>query len=318
MSKGRVLVTGGAGFIGRWVVKRFLDGGSDVVALDDLSNGSKANLEEFSNNPSFGGLIEGDIRDMSRVEESLEPVPDIVVHAAAQINVQSSLDDPATNFEVNVMGTNNILEAVRARMDKKKSMVVMIGTCMVYDTAGTAAISEAHPLKPASPYAASKLAGEFLAESYHHGFGIPVTILRPFNTYGPFQKTNMEGGVVAIFVKRDIEGQELRIFGEGTQTRDLLYVEDCAEFVHTASLHKDAVGGAFNAGTGKDITINDLAAMIASDPGRIKHVPHHHPQSEVQRLLCDPSKAMRVLGWRPRTTLEEGVSRLRSWLKEGG
>jgi nucleoside-diphosphate-sugar epimerase len=193
----------------------------------------------------------------------------------------------------------------------------MIGTCMVYEMASGKAISETHPVRPASPYAASKLAGEYMAESYYHGFGMPVMILRPFNTYGPFQKSNMEGGVVSIFVKRDLDGQDLNIFGKGTQTRDLLYVEDCADFIFKASTNDKVLGQTFNAGTGKDISVNALAKMIASDPKRIKHVPHIHPQSEIPKLQCDPSKAMKVLKWRPKVSLEEGIKRLRAWFKEG-
>jgi len=312
-------VTGGAGFIGRWLVKRFLDGGYEVRVLDDLSNGSKKNLEEFTPEKGFGGLIIGDVRDRLKVHEAMDPRPDLVVHAAAQINVQSSLDDPQKNFDINILGTHNVLEEARAILHSQKSKgpkVVMIGTCMVYEMASGKAISETHPVRPASPYAASKLAGEFMAESYYRGFGLPVVVLRPFNTYGPFQKSNMEGGVVSIFVKHDLEGKDLNIFGDGKQTRDLLFVEDCADFIYKASRDDKVLGQVFNAGTGKDISVNELAKKIATDPKRIKHVPHIHPQSEIPKLLCDPSKAMKVLKWRPKVTLAEGIERLRTWFKQ--
>lgn len=329
MAGKRVLVTGGAGFIGRWTVKRFLEKGWEVNVLDDLSNGARGNLEEFSKHPGYRGLIVGDIRDRAKCHEAMEPAPELVIHAAAQINVQSSLDDPQRNYEVNVLGTHNLLEEAKAILyrnagvttgkvkDAKAPMVVMIGTCMVYEMASKKAMSEKHPVKPASPYAASKLAGEYLAESYYHGFGLPVTILRPFNTYGPFQKSNMEGGVVSIFVKRELDGQDLNIFGTGRQTRDLLYVEDCAEFIYKASQSSKAVGELFNAGTGRDVTINALATMIAGDKKRIKHVQHHHPQSEVMKLQCDPRKAIKVLKWKPDVPLEKGIEILRKWFKEG-
>jgi nucleoside-diphosphate-sugar epimerase len=170
-------------------------------------------------------------------------------------------------------------------------------------------------VKPASPYAGSKLAAENLAESYYHGYGLPVTIMRPFNTYGPFQKTGMAGGVVSIFTSRDIAGKPLTIYGDGTQTRDLLYVTDCAEFIVEATLSDETTGEILNAGTGTDISINELAELIASEDTEIEHVEHHHPQSEVEKLLCDPTKARSMIDWEPTVSLAEGVSRLREWLK---
>jgi nucleoside-diphosphate-sugar epimerase len=188
---------------------------------------------------------------------------------------------------------------------------------MVYDMVDSEdGISEDHPTKPASPYAGSKLAAEDLAEGYYHGYDLPITILRPFNTYGPYQKTGMAGGVVSIFTSRDIRGEPLKIFGDGTQTRDLLYATDCARFIVEGTFSDEAVGEVINAGTGTDVSINELAELIATDGTEITHVEHHHPQSEVQKLLCDPSKAKEVLNWEPEVTLNEGISRLRTWLRE--
>ena len=181
---------------------------------------------------------------------------------------------------------------------------------MVYDRATTpAGIGEDHPTKPASPYAASKLAGEALTLSYHHAYGLPTTVVRPFNTYGPFQRSVGEGGVVAIFTRRSLAGEPLRIYGDGTQTRDLLYVTDCARFVVDALFSDAVVGQVLNAGTGVDVSVNALAAAIESDPTRIEHVEHIHPQSEIAVLRCDPrrhgsswagprrSVSARVSGW---------------------
>jgi len=141
-----------------------------------------------------------------------------------------------------------------------------------------------------------------------------VTFLRPFNTYGPFQKTGMAGGVVSIFTKRDLQGDPLKIFGDGTQTRDLLYATDAARFIVDATFSDEAIGEVINAGTGDDISINDLAELIASDGTDIEHVEHHHPQSEVQKLQADPRKARELLGWEPQVSLEAGVAELRDWL----
>ena len=307
----RVLVTGGAGFIGRWVVKKLLDQGHDTWVLDNLSNGCEENLAELKSHPNFKGFVNGDIRDRKPLSDLFENRFDVCIHAAAQINVQHSLDDPSEDFEINVIGTYNVLQEAL----KYKTKVVLLGTCMVYDLSKGKAISEEDPIKPKSPYAGSKVAAEALAESYHHALGLPIVIVRPFNTYGPYQKSNMEGGVVSIFIKRSLRGEPLHIYGDGKQTRDLLYVEDCADFILRVAFSDKAVGQVINAGLGRDVSINELAMMIAKDESMVKHIPHHHPQSEIPKLLCDYSKAKSLLGWGPKTSLEEGIEKTREWLK---
>jgi nucleoside-diphosphate-sugar epimerase len=238
---------------------------------------------------------------------------DAVAHLAASISVQDSIDDPATTFENDVVGTFNLLEAARAAGTR----FLFMSTCMVYDRATTpAGIAEDHPTKPASPYAASKLAGEALTLSYHHAYGLPTTVVRPFNTYGPFQRSVGEGGVVAIFTRRSLAGEPLRIYGDGSQTRDLLYATDCARFVVDSLLSDAVVGQVLNAGTGDDVSVNDLAARIEPDPTRIEHVAHIHPQSEIAVLRCDPARAAAVLGWTPQVSLDDGLARVRAWMAE--
>jgi UDP-glucose 4-epimerase len=308
----KFLVTGGAGFIGRWVVKDLLDRDHDVVALDDLSNGNKEDIAEFRDNQAFE-FVQTDVKDEEALKEVFEQNFDKVIHLAAKIDVQESLDNPREHFEDNIIGTEKVLELCR----KNDVGLTLVGTCMVYDMADSEeGIDEEHPVEPASPYAGTKLAAENLAESYYHGYDLPVTIVRPFNTYGPFQKTGMAGGVVSIFTDRDIENKDLKIFGDGEQTRDLMYVTDTADFIVEATLSEEADGEIINAGTGRDISINDLAELIATEGTEINHVEHHHPQSEVQKLLCDPSKARELLDWEPEVSLEEGVQNLREWMKE--
>ncbi len=308
----KVLVTGGAGFIGRWVVKRLLADGIDIWVLDDLSNSIKSNLEEFTRTDNYHGMmIVGDVTDSECVAKTFRTKYDICIHAAAQINVQESLDDPAKSFRTNVVGTYNVLNHAL----KSGTKIVIIGACMVYDMAQSDGITELSPVKPASPYAGSKLTAEDLALSYYYGLGLPVVILRPFNTYGPSQKTNMEGGAVSIFIQNKAAGGNLKIFGDGTQTRDLLYVEDCADFIARAALSNQATGQIINAGSGKDITINDLARLICHNPNRIEHVEHYHTQSEIPKLLCDNTKARKVLNWQPKTPLEEGIRRTEEWIR---
>jgi UDP-glucose 4-epimerase len=303
-----VLVTGGGGFIGRWVVKALLDEGRRVIALDDFSNGSPENLSELDE-PRLD-VVEGSIDDADILDRAFGPDVDLCLHLAAKINVQHSINDPAGTFTPDVVGTLLTLERARAA----RAPFLFMSSCMVYAPAGDAPIPETHPVRPASPYAASKLAGESLTLSYGFAYGHPVTVVRPFNTYGPFQRSDGEGGVVAIFCERALRGEPIDVFGDGTQTRDLLYVEDCAEFVLRTARADAARGELLNAGTGTDVTINELADVIGGGSVEVRHVEHPHPQAEIARLVCDNRKAASVLGWRPSVSLRDGLARTSGWL----
>lgn len=308
-----VLLTGGAGFIGRWVAKRLLDDGHQVWIVDDLSNGRESNLDEFRGHPGFRAFVQGSIMDETLLFDLFEAHRfDICYHLGASINVQDSIDDPRTTFNNDTVGTFYVLEQCR----KHHVKIVFMSTCMVYDRCtDETGITELHPTKPASPYAGAKIGAENMVLSYYYAYGLPAVVIRPFNTYGPFQKTGGEGGVVAIFIKNKLAGRTLDIYGDGTQTRDLLYVEDCARFVAEAG-YSDAVNGQIvNAGLGRDIAINDLALLIVGDQSRIRHVEHIHPQSEIQKLLCNSDKAARLLGWKPEVKLEEGIRRTEEWIR---
>lgn len=271
----KILVTGGAGFIGRWVVDQILNDGHKVWVLDDLSNGSMENIGDLKEKRNFMGFIKGDIKD-KRILNYLfvKSSFDICFHLAAKINVQDSIDKPRTTFENDVIGTFNLLEFCKQHNVK----MVFMSTCMVYERArGENGINETNAIKPASIYAGSKLAAENMVLSYYHTYDLPVTVIRPFNTYGPYQKTSAEGGVVAIFIKNKLANVPLQIYGDGTQTRDLLYVEDCARFVVESGYSNKVNGEIINAGLGKDISINDLAKLIVKDEKQIKHIKHIHP-----------------------------------------
>lgn len=308
----KILLTGGAGFIGRWVALNLLNDGHHVTIVDDLSNGRMENIEEFREHKGLDQVVIGSIMDEDLLEKLFsEKKYDICYHLGASINVQDSIDDPRTTFNNDTVGTFNVMEQCR----KHSVKVVFMSTCMVYDRCtDETGITEEHPIKPASPYAGAKIAAENIVLSYYHAYGLPTVVIRPFNTYGPFQKTGGEGGVVAIFIKQALNGSTLNIYGEGTQTRDLLYVEDCARFVVEAG-YSDAVNGHIvNAGLGRDISVNELAELISNDAASIEHVEHIHPQSEIQKLLCNSSKAKKLLGWEPQVTLEEGIERTRTWI----
>jgi len=309
----KVLVTGGAGFIGRWVVKRLLEDGYSVWVLDNLSNGNLANLAKFSKNTELNVKV-GDIKNKKTLSMLFKNKFDVIIHLAANIIVQESIDNPRKVFENDVIGTFNVLEQAK----NTNTRFAFMSTCMVYDTASAqGAISEFHPTKAASPYAGAKLAGENMVQSYYQTYDLPTVILRPFNTYGPYQKTTGEGGVVSIFIRSELNRDVLNIYGDGTQTRDLMYVEDCADFIVKAAMSDRCKGEILNAGLGKDITINDLAALICKDKSRIKHVKHIHPQSEIPKLVCDRTRANLVLGWEPATSLEEGIQKTTQFIRNG-
>jgi nucleoside-diphosphate-sugar epimerase len=317
--KHTVLVTGGAGFIGRWVVKALLDDTANRVAVvDDLSNGCMENITEFCNEPRFELFQKGKVENPKTMEslfKSLKPAH--CLHLAAQIIVQQSIDDPMTTFRSDVEGTFRLLELCRAH----NTAMLFMSTCMVYDMASASgSINEKHPVLPRSPYAGAKLAAEHMCVSYAHAYGLPVTVIRPFNTYGPHQKSSGEGGVVSIFLHRALRNQPLCIYGDGAQTRDLLYVEDCVDFILRASGNPVASGQIFNAGTRRDVSINTLAEMalktVPESTSKVKHIAHIHPQSEITKLCCNAQKAGKLLGWKVSTPLEKGLDNTCAWIAQ--
>ncbi|MGM7681455.1 dTDP-glucose 4,6-dehydratase [Cytobacillus sp. Hm23] len=309
----KMLVTGGAGFIGRWVVNQLLSDHHKVWIVDDLSNGRIENIQEFIGNENFIEFVHGDIKDTTLLNELFQQKFDLCYHLAASINVHDSIEYPAITFNNDTIGTFYILEQCK----KHSVKLVFMSTCMVYERSSSdEGINEAHPIKPTSPYAGAKIAAENMVLSYYYAFGLPTVVVRPFNTYGPYQKTNGEGGVVTKFLQNKLNGQSLHIYGEGNQTRDFLYADDCAQFVVEAGYSTQVNGEIVNAGFGHDISINELAKMIVdSDYSMIQHVPHIHPQSEIEKLLCNYDKATQLLGWEPKVSLEKGIRRTEEWVK---
>jgi len=308
----KILVTGGAGFIGRWVVGVLLDLSHQVAVVDDLSRGSEENLEEYCFRDGFVGLHIADVTDHREVADCFFWDPDVCIHLASVVDVQRSLDSPREAFEVDLRGTLNVLEQCKQR----NTRMVYVSTCMVYAAARDGKpISEEHPAIPLSPYAGVKLAAEKLVESYSRAYSISSTILRPFNVYGPFQGLGAEGGVVAKFVDHALRREALPVCGTGRQTRDFLYVEDCSGFIAAAALSERVSGMVLNAGTGRETSIGRLAEIVSVGKIPIEHVRHPHPNCEIDRMICDYSRARELLDWRPGVSLEDGVARTLAWAK---
>jgi UDP-glucose 4-epimerase len=305
-------VTGAAGFIGRWVVGELLARGHEVLPIDSLVAGDVTNLDEFAGAPGLLPFEQGDIRDADACRRWTSGV-DAVAHLAASISVQDSIDDPATTFENDVIGTFNILEGARA----SGARVLFMSTCMVYDRATTpAGIAETHPTKPASPYAASKIAGEALTLSYFHAYGLPATVVRPFNTYGPHQS---ERAVIPTIIAQALSGETLRL-GSLEPRRDLTFVEDTVAGFVAAAVAPGAVGRTIQLGTGHDVSVGEIVDMVGAllgrelsvtqDPARVRPT-----DSEVMRLISSPQLAAEVLGWRPDVDLRDGLARTVDWIE---
>jgi len=307
----KVLITGGAGFMGRWVAKNLIDEGHRVWIIDNFSNCTEENIIEFRN--KLEAVVKADIKDSTFLSKLFENNFDVCIHLAAAINVQESIDNPGNCFENNVVGTFNVLDECR----KYNTKMVFVSSALIYETARDGqAIMEDHPLNPSCPYTASKIFGEELVTAYYKTYNLPMVILRPFSIYGPWQRSDSEGGVMSIFIDRLIKGQPLEVFGDGKQSRDFFYVNDCAEFIVKAAFSDNAIGEIFNAGSGQEIQIKNLAERIAMSKTAIRFIEHHHQFAEIMTMRADSRKAMEMLSWKKKTNLEEGIRQTTDWLKK--
>lgn len=302
----RVLVTGGAGFIGSNIVKRLLEQGSQPVVLDDLSSGYKENLL-----PEVK-FIKGDIRDRETVEKALAGCS-AVFHLAASVGNKRSIDDPLTDAGINVIGTLNVLEAARKHGIKR---VVFSSSAGIFGELKTLPIAEDHPQDPDSPYGTSKLAAEKMCLVYNKLYGMCNVCLRYFNVYGLNQRYDAYGNVIPIFANRIMKGEPLTIYGDGEQTRDFVNVADVAAANIAAAFSHDACG-VFNIGSGTRVTINELARLIQEAAGTDVGKEFAPPRSgDVRDSLADISAAKNAFGFFPETNLEEGLAEYMDWIKQ--
>jgi len=303
----KVIVTGGAGFIGSHIVDRLREA-HEVIVIDDLSSGSRSNL------PKDVKLHELDIRSPGAAEVVASEKPDILVHAAAQISVRISMDQPTTDTDINVTGLVNLLMPLRGR---KGSHVVFLssgGAC--YGEQDVFPAPETHPIRPESVYGLSKRVGEMYLEFWSRVWGITSTSLRLSNVYGPRQNPHGEAGVVAIFCERLLAGKDITIFGTGEQTRDFVYVGDVADAVSRSVASRTV--GEFNIGTSRETSVVVLAQSLkdrACPTAQILFAPAK--SGEQMRSVIDNTRAGTVLGWKPTVQMDEGLAKTLEWYRTG-
>jgi UDP-glucose 4-epimerase len=300
----RAIVTGGAGFIGSHLVDALVARGDEVTVLDNFSSGRREHLNEAAE------LAEGDIRDTDAVRNAFGSArPEVVFHLAAQADVRVSVEQPDFDADVNIVGTLRVLEAAREH-----------GAQVVFASSGGAIYGECEgpapedaPRLPLAPYGTSKLAGEEYLGTYNRLYGTGHASLRYSNVYGPRQDPHGEAGVIAIFFGRLANGEELRIFGDGRQTRDYAYVKDVVAATMAAQGHD----GVFNVGTGIEISVVDLADACLRTAGVEAETVHAEARlGELQRSVLDPTHAEQALGFQARTSLDEGLAATWEFIRE--
>ncbi|MEO6785195.1 MAG: NAD-dependent epimerase/dehydratase family protein [Chthoniobacteraceae bacterium] len=313
----KVVVTGGAGFIGSELTRQLCEARAEVCVLDNLVNGSEENLAAIAESAApRPRLIRGDVRDAAALCDVLRGC-DVVFHLAC-LGVRHSLLLPLENHDVNATGTLRVLEAAHAAGVRR---FVHVSTSEVYGSAQTVPMTEDHPTRPSTVYGASKLAGESYARAFFATHGLPVTVVRPFNAFGPrCHHEGDRGEVIPRFLLRTLAGRELVIFGDGAQTRDFTFVEDTARGILLAACADAAIGGTFNLGSGRETAIREVAEAVARaldlPPPAIRHTAPR--PGDVRRLIADSTLAARVLDYAPRVTFDDGLRQLAAWYRRCG
>ena len=303
----KILVTGGAGFIGSHVVDAYVAAGHEVIVVDDLSTGRRENLNPKAR---FQRL---DITDPALVELIRDVRPAVLNLHAAQMDVRRSVAEPLFDARVNILGTVNLLEAAR-KANVRRVLFVSSGGA-VYGEQEAFPAPESHPTNPVSPYGVSKRAGELYAFFYQTEYHIPYVALRYANVYGPRQDPHGEAGVVAIFSEKMLRGEPVTVNGDGKQTRDYVYVGDVVR-ANLLAVESTATGP-FNIGTGIETDVSALARLLLEASGSCSEVRHGPAkQGEQRRSVVDSRRAAEVLGWRPEVSLAEGLGRTVEWFRK--
>jgi NAD dependent epimerase/dehydratase len=309
----RVLVTGAGGFVGSHLTERLAEAGAQVRAMVHYNAlGTWGWLDQSPLRDAIE-VVASDLADRDSVSRAMKG-SEIVFHLGALIAIPYSYEAPSSYVQTNVIGTLNVLLAAR---DLKVDRVVHTSTSEVYGTAQYVPIDEKHPLQGQSPYSASKIGADKMAEAFHRSFGLPVVTLRPFNTFGPRQSSR---AVIPTIISQCLTGNTVRL-GSLEPTRDFTYVTDSVEGYLSAADADDAVGTTINLGSGREVSIGDLARLIIGMTGGSASIESHGErtrpeESEVERLLADASLARSRLGWFPRVTLDDGLSRTIEWIRQ--
>jgi UDP-glucose 4-epimerase len=312
----RILITGGAGFIGSHLCDKYTHEGHTVLCLDNFMSGDLTNVRHLLDYRNFK-LMKGDVRDFDLLEKIMRDV-DVVFHLAAQIHVDRSYVEPRLTYDVNVMGTQNVLEAARLHDAKK---IIHASTSEVYGSAQYAPIDEKHPLNAPHPYGASKIAADRMCYAYVQTYGMDISILRLFNVFGPRQRDVGYGGVISIFTRRVLTNIPPIIYGDGQQTRDYTYIEDAVKAYDLALNRNQPITEPVNFGSGRELTILDLANMIidlCGKGGEMKPVHVAPRMGEVHRLIANAARAKELLGWEPNSNLENGLRAFVDWYRNYG
>jgi nucleoside-diphosphate-sugar epimerase len=305
----KVLVTGGAGFIGSHIVRTLLERGDTVRVLDNFSTGKRENLAGLDID-----LVEADLRDASRVTQACRSI-DVIFHEAAFVSVPQSMQEPTDCFDVNVTGTASLFEAARKAGTRR---VIFATSAAVYGDSDALPLTEDTPLRPLSPYAASKRVDEIYGQLYTTSFGLEVVALRYFNVYGPRQRPDSQyAAAVPIFIRRLLEDKPITIYGDGGQTRDLIYVADVVRANLVAAEHPAAPGQIFNICTGVETRINDLVEVL-QDLFPSAPQPEFAPArlGDIYRSIGNAHKAAELLRFRAEVSLEEGLRQTVEWMGE--
>lgn len=312
----RILITGGAGFIGSHLCDKYVKEGHTVICLDNFMSGDLMNVRHLLDYRTFK-LIKGDIRDFELLEKIMRDV-DVVFHLAAQVHVDRSYVEPRLTYDVNVIGTQNILEFARI-YDVKR--VIHASTSEVYGSAQYSPIDEDHPLNAPHPYGASKIAADRTCYAYIQTYGMDISILRFFNIFGPRQRDQGYGGVISIFTRRVLNNIPPIIYGDGLQTRDYTYIEDAVKAYDLIFNHESPIKEPINFGSGKEITILDLANKIIEMCGKKEDMKSIHVEArigEVKRLIANSAKARDRLAWDPNYDLDRGLHKFVQWYRNYG
>ena len=308
----RILITGGAGFIGSHVAAACLAQGHDVAIVDDLSTGSLTHV------PAGARFYPADVRGAQIDEVFAVERPEIVSHHAAQVSVRRSMEEPVHDADVNVLGSLHLLEAAR-RHGVRRVVFASTGGA-IYGEVEAGAADEHHRCRPRSPYAVAKLAVEHYLASYCGAFGLEAVVLRYANVYGPRQDPHGEAGVIAIFIQRILAGLPPTIYGDGEQVRDFVYVEDVVRANLQAQTVTAPVGDPLivNVATGRGTTVNALWQALV-DIAQPSVTAQRQPAraGDLVRSVLDPARAAQVLGWRPEVDLEQGLQRTWAWFSAG-